>query len=210
MIKIHPSSLAKIMPEPKKKDEVLSVGAKTYLTGLAKEIVYGYRATVTTKYMEKGLRCEQESIDLYNSVNFTSHVKNPERRENEFLTGECDIEDEDIIKDIKTAWSLETFPATVADAHDPDYEYQLRAYMMLWEKPFAELAFVMVSTPEELYRYENPQIHLVDHIAPELRVTKVRYTRDLEIEKRIEAKCRAAQAYVAEVVETIRREHSIT
>lgn len=66
---IRCSSLAKIMTEPKTKAEgILSKGAKTYLTGLAKEVVYGYREEISSKAMEKGTRCEQDSIDLYNSV----------------------------------------------------------------------------------------------------------------------------------------------
>jgi hypothetical protein len=208
MILSHPSSLAKIMPEPKNKGESLSVGAKTYLNGLAKEIVYGYRETVTTKYMEKGLAVEDESIALYNEVSFTCHSKNTERRKDDILTGECDIRDDDCVIDIKSAWSLPTFPATAAMAHDPDYEWQLRAYMRLWNLPFAELAFCLVDTPDELIKWEDPKIHKVGHIPPEMRVTKVRYSRDSDIEARIVAKCQAAQKYVEEVCETIVREHS--
>jgi hypothetical protein len=208
MILIHPSSLAKIMPEPKAKGEVLSVGAKTYLNGLAKEIVYGYREEITSKYMEKGIQVEQLSIDLYNEVSFTCHTKNTERLKDELMCGECDIKDDDCIIDIKSAWSLATFPATAATAHDPDYEWQLRGYMRLWKRPFAELAFCLVDTPDELMRYEDPRIHKVSHIEPHMRVTKVRYERDMGIEARIEAKCKAAQQYVQEVCETIVREHS--
>jgi hypothetical protein len=207
MILIHPSSLAKIMTEPKKKDEVLSAGAKTYLVGLAKEIVYGYRPTITSKYMSKGTQCEQDSIDLYNNVFFTSHVKNEERISTDILSGEADIVDDDLIIDIKTSWSLETFPATKEDAHSSDYEWQGRAYMLLWDKPRFELAFCMVSTPEEFLKYEDASLHLVDHIAPEMRVTTVQYERDAEIEAKIIAKCKAAQEFVERTIETIRTEH---
>lgn len=209
MILIHPSSLSKIMPAPKKAGEALSEGAKTYLRQLAKEHVYGFRSRVDAKVLEKGLRCEQASIDLYNSVFFTSHFKNSTRVENDILSGEWDIEDDDTIKDIKSSWSLSTFPATQQDAHDPDYEWQLRGYMLLREKPFAELAFCMVSTPEDLIRWEDPSLHCVDHIDPALRVTRVQYKRDLELEQKIVEKCKAAQEYVAQTVETIRREHSL-
>jgi hypothetical protein len=181
-------------------DQTLSTGAKTFLKSLAKEYLFGYHAVITTKYMEKGLAVEQESIDLYNSVFFTNHKKNTERRENEYLTGECDIFTGKRIKDIKSAWSLDTFPAFSEDAHDSLYEWQGRAYMHLWDCEEFELAYCLVSTPEELIRYEQRDLHIVDHIAPELRVTSLVYKRDLALEKKIETKCKAAQKYLAELV----------
>ena len=204
---IHPSSLCKIMTEPKKKDAVLSDGAITYLTGLASQHVYGFKPSFYSKETAKGLQVEDQSIELYNHVNFTQHFKNTERRTDDILDGECDIHDEDSIVDIKSSWSLATFPATRAMAHDPAYEWQLRGYMRLWNKPHAILAFCMVSTPEEFLKYEDPALHLVDHIPQDMRVTVVRYTRDADIEARIVAKCRAAQEFVERTIETIITEH---
>jgi len=189
------------------KNSILSAGAKTYLSSLAKEIVYGYKSKVHTKEMEKGIRCEQDSIDLYNSVFFTMHAKNSERRESDILSGEPDIIDEDIIKDIKTSWSLETFPATKDKAHDDGYEWQGRAYMMLFDKPRFELAFCMVSTPEDLYRYESPDVHCVDHIPPNMRITRVIYERDAEKEMLIDQKCKQAQVFVEQMIAQINCEH---
>lgn len=204
---IHPSSLSKIMSDPKEKGEILSKGAKTYLTGLAAQHVYGFKPSFWSKETAKGLQVENQSIELYNHVFFTNYTKNTERKQNEFLTGESDIVGEDCILDIKSSWSLATFPATKAMAHDPDYEYQLRAYMMLWDKPFAELVFCMVSTPEDLLKYEDPTLHLVDHIPAEMRITVVQYKRDMDIEAKIVTKCKAAQEFVERTIETIRIEH---
>ena len=86
----HTPSKRKPDADGKGKDE-LSVGAKTYVTKLAKEMIYGYDERVTTKYMDKGLRVEDESIDLYNAVHLTSYSKNMERKTNEWITGEADI-----------------------------------------------------------------------------------------------------------------------
>lgn len=188
-------------------DRVLSSGAITYCKSMAKQFVYGYKPEVHTKYMEKGNRCEDDSIALYNEVFFTNHTKNTERKENEWLTGECDIDTPEIIKDIKTAWSLETFPALKADCYDTLYEWQGRAYMMLWDRPKFELAFCMVSTPEELIGYENPDIHFVDHIDPLLRVTTIQYERDMEKEHLITVKCEAARKLITELIEQIAIDH---
>lgn len=210
MIRIRASSLGKIMTEPKAKSEVLSQGAKTFLEDLAKEYVYGYHAVVTSKYMEKGTMVENDCIDLYNSVFFTDLKKNTERRENEWITGECDIliPGKRII-DIKASWSLPTFPATSEAGIDKDYEWQGRAYMMLWDVDEFENAYCLVNTPDELIGYEDPNLHYVDHINPALRVTVTPYKRDKALEDKIKFKVEAANKYLDELVERINSEHGM-
>ncbi|OWT68059.1 MULTISPECIES: hypothetical protein [unclassified Achromobacter] len=189
------------------KEKSLSVGAKTYCEQIAKEFVYGFEEEVTSKYMEKGLIVEDQSIALYNEVFFTSHVKNVDRRENEWVTGECDIFTGRKIIDIKSAWSLATFPATAATAYDADYEWQVRTYMWLWEADVAEVAHCLVNTPDELIGYEQAELHFVDHIEPTLRVTRVQFTRDMALEAKMRRKVESATAYVNKMVEQIIADH---
>jgi hypothetical protein len=207
----HPSSVSKIMTEPtaaaKKAGETLSQGAKTYLVSLAKQQLFGYTPEISTKYTLKGLRCEQESINLYNSVFFTSHEKNSRRVESDILTGECDLLDDDLIIDIKTPWSLETWPALPEDGDCQEYEWQGRAYMLLYDRPRFELAYCMVTTPPDLIGYEDASIHLVDHIPAEMRITRVQYERDAEKEAQLISKCKAGQAYIEIVIERIIEAH---
>lgn len=209
MIKIRASSLGRIMTEPKSKEEILSVGAKTYLTEIAKEFVYGYHKVITGKEMEKGQIVEPDSIALYNSVFFTNYTKNTERRENDWITGECDIFTGNKIIDIKSSWSIPTFPATILAGMDKDYEWQGRAYMMLWDVDEFEIAYCLVNTPDELIGYEDPELHYVDHINPALRVTVVPYRRDKALEEKIKIKVDAARKYLQELVEQINLEHHV-
>lgn len=210
MIKFRASAIAEIMPDGK--GEELSVGAKTYLRAIAKEMVYGYQEKLTSKYLEKGDKCEQAAIDLYNRVHFTRHQKNVERRTNEWFTGEPDIivPSQKII-DIKTAWSLCTFPATVEDvqaiAKKSGYDYQGRVYMQLFDEPTFEVAYCMVSTPAELYKWEQAELHEVDHIDPSLRVTRYTIERDEKIEQKMIVKVEAAREYLAAAIERIRNDH---
>jgi hypothetical protein len=210
---IHPSSIGKIMTEPKpeakKRGEVLSEGAKTYLKLLAKQVTYNFQVEIDVKVMRKGIMCEQESIDLLNTVLFKRYTKNATRVETNLMSGECDILQPTYIRDIKTVWSLATFPAVQEDAYDKDYEYQGRAYMHLYDRPKFYLDFCLVSTPEELCRYEQQELHQVDHIDPRLRVTTVSYERDMEIEERMLEKCRAAQKYIQEITWRIAEEHEV-
>jgi hypothetical protein len=205
--KFRASSLSRIMTESPKKDEALSVGAKTELEKMAKEFVYGYTDEVSSKYTDKGLQVEPESLDLYNSVFFTDYKKNTERKTNDWITGECDIFTGSKIIDLKSSWSLLTFPATSASGRDKDYEWQGRAYMWLWDVEEFEIAYCMVNTPQELIGYERDEIHYVDHINPLLRITRVPYTRDKALEDRIKFKVEAANAYLESLIKQIAEEH---
>ena len=190
------SSLGKIMTKSRSKTEVLSKTAQSYIKSIAKQDFYGYNSEINTKQMTKGTEHESTSIDLYNSVFFTDHQKNTERITTEFLTGECDINNGSKIIDIKSSWSLETFPATPSDIDAKDYEWQLRGYMMLYDVDSAELAYCMIDTPSELLNdWDNHSIHKVSHIAPEHRVTTLSFERDEVLEEEIKERCIAAQEF---------------
>ena len=200
-MKWHPSSLGKLMTTPKSKTENLSQGAKTYIRQVAKQDFFQYRVELDNKYINKGKDQEQDSIDLLNAVRFTNYKKNDVRIENEYMTGECDILADDRVIDIKTSWNLETWPATPGEAHDNDYEWQGRAYLMLYEREIFELVFCMVTTKDEfLNQWEQIDLHRVDHIAPEKRITSVIYERDLEKEELIREKLIFANEYYSQYI----------
>ena len=200
-MKWHPSSLGKLMTTPKSKTENLSQGAKTYIRQVAKQDFFGYRVELDNKYINKGKDQEQDSIDLLNAVRFTNYKKNDVRIEDEYMTGECDILVDDRIIDVKTSWNLETWPATPGEAHDNDYEWQGRAYLMLYEREIFELVFCLVTTKDEfLNQWEQIDLHRVDHIAPEKRITSVIYERDLEKEELIREKLIFANEYYSQYI----------
>lgn len=195
---IHASGLGDIMAPAKKAGE-LSAGAKTYVKKRLKESLFGYRESFGSKYTEKGIQVENDSIALYNRVTGHSCVKNTERRTTDLLTGEADIINGDTVIDIKSSWSLLTFPIFAADAHDAGYEWQLRAYMLLWNLPRAELAFCMVTTPAGLIGYEDHAVHVVDHIPDEMRVTRLQFERCDDKESQMIERIKLAQTYYAEL-----------
>lgn len=209
MHKFRASSLAEIMTDPKNKGDALSVGAKTAVEKLAKQMVYGYDEEVSSKAMEKGILVEDQSIALYNEVFFTAYTKNTVRLDNDWITGECDILTPSKIVDIKSAWSLATFPATAAAGKDKTYEWQGRAYMWLWDVDQFEVAYCLVNTPDELIGYEQQDLHYVDHITPELRITRVQYTRDKALEDKIKVRVDAAREYFDMMVKQISNEHEV-
>lgn len=191
-------------------DYSLSAGAKTYLEDWADEFLLDFHAVVTSKYMEKGLIVENDSIALYNSRFFTNYVKNTERRQNDYITGECDIWTGPPAKkiiDTKSVWSRKTFPMTSKKGESRDYEWQMRGYMWLWEADEAEVAYCLVDTPEELIGYEQRDLHEVGHLPEHWRITLVKYQRDPALEQKIMRKVIAARQYLAGYVELAISEH---
>ena len=110
------------------------------------EMTTGRTKSIKSKYLEKGTYNEQVSIDLTNKVLKTNYVKNEVRVYNEYLTGECDLLESDHIANIKTSWDLFTFKESCIEL-DSGYEWQLRAYMELYNKPKARLIYCLTDTP---------------------------------------------------------------
>jgi hypothetical protein len=204
-MKWHPSSIGKIMTNARSKSEVLSETAKSYIKSIAKQDFYGYNIELNNKYIIKGIEQEQDSIDLVNAVRFTDYKKNKFRLETELMTGECDILLDDTIIDIKTSWSLETWPATAEDGDESLYEWQGRAYMYLYDRPSFELIYCMVSTDPQndfglLNQWDNMSLHRVDHIDAAKRITVIRYERDIELELAMLERLRHASEFYVQYI----------
>lgn len=210
MMRFRCSSIGKLMTEPKTKAEgPLSVGAKTYIRELAAQEIFGVDFVVSSKAMEKGIECEEASIQLLNSVRGMALTKNTERRSNDFITGECDLFDADRKRghDVKTSWSISTFPICVKDAEDKLYEWQMRAYMALWDAEEWEVNYCLVDTPDRLIGFEPVSLHFVSALPEHMRVTTWTVARDLEKEAAIFEKVKHAREYFLEVVEEFDRTH---
>lgn len=200
-MKWRPSQLGKLMTNPRSKSEVLSETAKAEIRRIAKEDFYGYNSEIKTKPMIKGTDWEQDGIDLLNNVRFTKYTKNKLRVENEYMSGCCDILLDDLIIDIKSSWSLETFPATPSEGESSDYEWQGRAYMWLYDRPEFELIYTMYTTPDELLtEWDNLSIHRVDHIPSHRRITVITYQRDEQYEDLIRERLIHCNEYYSQYV----------
>ena len=207
---IRCSSIGKIMTEPKTKAEgILSVGAKTHIRELFAQDLFGVDFEVSSKHIEKGIEVEDESIALLNRVRCLSLSKNTERRRNAWITGECDLFDAERKRghDLKTSWSIQTFPVCEADCLDKLYEWQMRGYMWLWDADEWEVNYALVNTPDRLIGWEPPHLHYVDHIAEHHRLTTWVVKRDRALEERIAEKVAAARDYYRQVVAEFDRTH---
>lgn len=194
----------------------LSEGAKSHVHDLVRRRVMKYDPPeLGGKEIKKGRIQEQTGINLLNDVFGTMYEKNTERFYTDILTGEPDIIAPDAIEDIKLPWSKDTFPLTEEVARKMaikmGYDWQLRGYMMKYEKPFGRVRYCLVDTPSELippWEADAPGLHDVSGIPLEHRVTTVTFMRDSALELRIRKKCEAAQRYAKQIEQQFLKEHA--
>jgi len=194
------------MGTPKKKGELLTQTAKSYIESLVDQEEYKYNDFVETKEMQKGTMMEGDCIELINEIKFTSHKKNEVRLYNEFLTGENDIIEpsDEIIKDVKCSWSKKTFPKTKAQAEakvkKSGYDWQGVGYMMLANDNGIKInkfviCYCLIDTPDFLCEWENHEIHIMDDVPLEQRLTEVEFDRDLKKEDLVRLKVQQCRDY---------------
>lgn len=150
--------------EPFKNDEPLSEGAKSHLKKVYGYAKYGKWCAVGdkgTKYTNKGLLAEKESIDLIGRSRGIQLLKNEERVFNEFLTGIPDIflgeslQKAEYIIDVKTSWDIETFLDNLGKPLDNQYWWQIQGYMAITGAKLGEVAYCLVNTPESILNGEK-------------------------------------------------------
>lgn len=207
---IRCSSLGKLMTEPRSKSEgPLSATAKTHIREIAAQTIFGVVFEFTSKETEKGIRLEGDAIALLNRVRGLALAKNAERRDDGFITGECDLWNPAARSghDLKVPWSIKTFPLIAAAAEDKDYLWQMRGYMKLWDAQQWEVNYALLDTPEDLIGYEPQAMHFVSHALEHMRLTTWVVQRDLEAEAAIAEKVRLARQYLREVLQQFDVQH---
>lgn len=136
----------------------LSATAKTYCKTWLKEKLYNRRKDIKSKYLDKGNACESKSLTLINAQTMEEYELNTEYKENDYLTGTCDIQGDDVIRDIKNSWSPDTFPLFDTGIKDKGYWWQLQAYMELYDKSKAWLDYTLIDAPFHLIKKEANNI----------------------------------------------------
>lgn len=150
------SSLGKLMTDGRSKSEPLSQTTKTYLRELWLEETFGVKKEVSSKYLTKGIECEEKSLTLYSSVKSEFLVKNEKNYSNDFVKGTPDAVTETKVIDIKTSWDIFTF----FDAElTKDYYWQLLGYLWLTGKTDGVIAYCLVNTPYHLFEQEEKRIY---------------------------------------------------
>jgi hypothetical protein len=180
----HCSSLPLLMTKSRVKDS-LSETTKTELTKIWVESEYGRKRDITTKFTEKGIICEQDSIDLLNKkMGYRDgYKKNTELFSNEFITGTPDIIpfNANNIYDIKTSWDLLSYVQSDEDKARKTYYYQLLGYMALVGAKSGHIAYCLVDTPDSFIRDElYKQSFQTDPESPEYKTKEQEIIKNMK------------------------------
>ena len=208
------SSLGKLMTDPRTKSETLSETAKSYIQDLFKERELGIYKEFSSRYTDKGLEMEDEAIQFASEVlNWDFVVKNEVRFNNEWLTGEPDINTDNLLADIKCSWSGSTFPLFDETLKNKDYYYQLQGYMMLTGHDTSELVYCLMNTPHQIVedevRRQHWKLNLIDEDLEVRQAVQEMHNFDqipnnLRVKRFIVQKDEAAQEKIKERVEVAR------
>lgn len=209
---VYASECHKLMTNPQKKSDQLSLTTKAWLKEEAVAEVLGMRKIVVTRQIIKGLVCEGNSIDLYNQVMHTNYKKNEVTREINGFRGTPDLITDEGIVEIKTSWDATTFPFFKEDVwrriKKAGYDWQCRVYMMLFDVDRAVVSYCLVDTPQTdllLDRWDNTTLHRFDGIVEEKKrvsVSKI-IERDLAIEDQMKERYALASVFYKNYLEEL-------
>lgn len=173
MIKFHPHSLHNLM-QGKFTDTT-----KRYICQLYDSVERNVHYSIDSKYLEKGLKVEDESIDYfkknilapYRNIRekhrYESYEKNTITFENKYLIGTPDVLYKDknineklglIVNDHKNSFNRATFLFSRASPVIDAYYWQLQAYMYLTGAEDSNLVYCLMNTPLEIIEAEKRKL----------------------------------------------------
>lgn len=211
-MKARCSMLHRLLTEPRSKSETISATAKSAVREIIKFDLFGYQAFDGNKYTEKGNELENQAIRLSGLKRGLALKKNDERRENDWISGECDIyvQSRNLIIDTKCSWNIGTHPFFTDEATEKaqkaGYDIQMQGYMWLWDCEEAQIDFCLFPTPVELIKeWEDSTklIDLVEQIPQKKRITTVTIKRDEKIIEKIKQKVEVAQDYYQQLINEV-------
>ncbi len=200
-------NLAKIMGEPKSKNAPfgLTETAKTFLKDEARKNLFQFDDGFSgNRYTVKGNECEWAGVRQSGLMRGRVFEKNTITMQNAWLRGTCDVWDKATrtIVDIKCSFSIGTHPFFDDDAEkkvkEMGYDWQMHAYMFLYDADSADVDFWLFPTPDHLIpAYADPVMYqeCVENIPLRHRFATVRIGRDDEKIQRIKEKVEQAHAY---------------
>jgi hypothetical protein len=215
-MKIRCSAIGKLMTSPRSKGEQLSETAKTYIQDYFKEKELGISKEFWSRYTDKGLQMEDEAIYFASeALGWSFVVKNTNRFENDYITGEPDVITKDLLADIKCSWDGNTFPMFDTELKNKDYYWQLQGYMWLTGLERAELVYCLMNTPHAIVEDEVRRAHwkaglidedldlrqavqsqhTFDHLPNKLRVKRFIVEKDEQAIESIKEKVEIAREY---------------
>jgi hypothetical protein len=214
------------MTNARSKSEVLSKTCKSYIQDLVIEEVFGRKKEFSSRYTQKGIEQERESIDLVqDNCDFGFLYKNEEHFENDYLTGTPDVNTDSVLLDVKSNWDLFTYKDHLFsdELQNKDYIYQMQGYMALTGKRKSYLIYCLPNTPDDMiedevrrahwnhkYIDENDELrlhvehnHIYDDINSKLRIKSFIVRYDKDIVKKIYERVEQCREYYESLIQRI-------
>lgn len=176
-IKFRASSWGNLMVEPQtKKDKEAGILSKTCQKELIKiynQEKYGRKKEIISKYTDKGIQAEDDSIQLFSQVEGKIFTKNTEKLENDWATGHLDIYEGEVISaaetvwDIKSRWELETFTPKLLEEADASEICQLNVYYALTGAKGGGIVNTLVDCPINILMDEQRRLLFSMNVATE-------------------------------------------
>ena len=174
----------KILTEKLNRPPQLSQGAKSAIKEIWLENEKEFKEEIFDKKLKKGIQAEEDAITLISKVDNHPYWKNTKKEYKGNISGECDVRHKFenietpeglvneliVIDDTKASWNPRTFMQ--ADLSST-YEWQLIAYMYLYDADIARLRYCLVDCPEEVYQDELRRFcynkGIIDETLPEYK-----------------------------------------
>ena len=144
------SSLGVLMTG-EKKSELQETTIKELLK-IYTEQFFSRENEMSNRFLEKGIKSEGVAIDMISELEDRFYVKNEIRMYNDFITGECDIDDEEesTILDAKSSWDAFSFSKKSYEKYDVKYDWQGVGYLELYKREKFVLFYALINTPQGL------------------------------------------------------------
>ena len=149
-MRFRPSEVAVLIGRGRGTTSGLTKAAEKYIRTKWVEVEKGFKPEVSSKYLTKGIEQEGAAMEFYGKFIGAKLFKviNPQELPELSFSGTCDCAYGDTIIDFKCSWD----PATFINAElTKEYEWQLRAYMMLYGRTRAELVYTLMDIPDHLF-----------------------------------------------------------
>jgi len=132
----------------------LTDGTKKILSELAFAEKYNRKVEINSDKLTKGIDVEKDSRDILTRVTGLFLTASDERKYNKWVTGAIDIEPNNVIIDIKSAWSWESYCKLLQEKPNEIYLRQGDSYMDLWNVDEFLLCHVLTDTPHRIVESE--------------------------------------------------------
>lgn len=154
------SSLGHLMPGPREKKGDIQQTTVTHLVDVFVSAKYNRFTEIKGKQLSKGNDTEEDSITVVSLVTKTFLKKNEQHLCNEYIKGTPDlfignsIQEAEVVRDTKSAWSIYTFNRAKAKEVSDMYYWQGMGYMALTGAKKCFIDYCLNNTPYYLVNKE--------------------------------------------------------